>query len=218
MRHALPFGAMTRVLRVAAAALALALLAGMAKQGAPPRSLLFLTHAGLYKHPSLEPAEAAVTAWGKASGFAVTTVQGFRQDSRNLDLSFLTPDYLNSFDGLMLMTNGNLPLTLEQRRSIVEFVRNGKALIGVHCATLTLYDYPEFGEVLGGYYLRSVVPTEMIARGKVGVLKVEDQNHPATRMLGSSWPINEEFYEFGHAVWDANRPTENVSQVGGSAS
>ena len=33
-------------------------------------------------------------------------------------------------------------------------------------------------------------------------------------MLGSSWPINEEFYEFGRAVWDASRPTENVSQVG----
>jgi type 1 glutamine amidotransferase len=203
-----------RLRTLAAATLGLALLPGMARQASPPKALLFLTHAGLYKHPSLEPAEAAVTEWGRTSGFAVTTVQGFKQDSRNLDLSFLTPDYLNSFDGLMLMTNGNLPLTSAQRRSIVDFVQSGKALIGVHCATLTLYDYPEFGEVLGGYYLRSVVPTEMIARGKVGVLKVEDPNHPATRMLGSSWPINEEFYEFGHAVWDADRPTENVSAVG----
>ena len=29
-----------------------------------PKRLLFLTHAGLYKHASLGPAEAAVTSWG----------------------------------------------------------------------------------------------------------------------------------------------------------
>jgi uncharacterized protein len=186
-----------------------------APQSAPGvKKLLFLTHAALYKHSSLEPAEAAVTAWGKTAGFEVTTLQGYKQESRSLDLSFLTPEYLNAFDGLMLMTNGNLPLTPAQRQSIVDFVKGGKALIGVHCATLTLYDYPEFGDVLGGYYLRSLVPTDMIAKGKIGVLKVEDSNHPATRMLGPSWPLNEEFYEFGHAVWDAGKPTENVSAVG----
>lgn len=178
------------------------------------KKLLFLTHAGLYKHPSLAPAEEAVTEWGKTSGFDVTTLQGYKQDSRNLDMSFLTPEYLNSFDGLMLMTNGNLPFTPAQRKSIVDFVKNGKALIGTHCATLTMYNDTDFGEILGGYYLRSIVPTEMITKGKVGVLAVEDQHHPATRMLGSTWPINEEFYEFGHAVWDASKPTENISQVG----
>ena len=185
-----------------------------AQAPAPRKTLLFLTHAGLYKHTSLEPAEAAVTEWGKTAGFDVTTVQGFKQDSRSIDMSFLTPEYLNGFDGLMLMTNGNLPLTPAQRQSIVDFVRRGKALVGVHCATLTMYDYPEFGDVLGGYYLRSVVPTALVAAGKVGVLKVEDQNHPATRMLGSTWPINEEFYEFGRAAWDASKPTENISAVG----
>jgi type 1 glutamine amidotransferase len=191
------------------------ILSGIAWTQAPPtKKVLFLTHPGLYKHASLEPAEAAVTEWGKTSGFAVTTLQGFKQDTRSIDVSMITPEYLNSFDGLMLMTNGNLPFTPEQRKAIIEFVRNGKALVGVHCATLTMYDYPEFGEVLGGYYLRSIVPTDMVTKGKVGVLKVEDQNHPATRMLGSTWPLNEEFYEFGHAVWDPAKPTENISQVG----
>jgi type 1 glutamine amidotransferase len=197
--------------------LAVATLSGLLQaQGAAPtrRKLLFLTHPALYKHTSLEPAEAAVSEWGKTAGFDVTTLQGFKQDTRSIDLSILTPEYLNSFDGLMLMTNGNLPLTPQQKQSLVDFVRNGKALVGVHCATLTLYDYPQFGEVLGGYYLRSLVPTDQIAKGKVGILKVEDQAHPATKMLGASWPLNEEFYEFGHAVWDASKPTENVSQVG----
>jgi len=185
----------------------------MAVNHATMERLLFLTHAALYKHSSLAPAEAAVTDYGKRGGFDVTTLEGYKQDSARLDLSFLTPEYLAQFDGLMLMTNGNLPLTGPQKRAIVDYVRDGKALVGVHCASLTLYDYPEFGEVLGGYYRRSIVPTTMVGQ-KIGVLKVEDPSHPATRMMGGSWPVAEEFYQFGTAVWDASRPTEQISQVG----
>ena len=205
---------MKHPIALAAVAALLLLPAGASSQGLQRKKLLFLTHAALYKHSSLGPAETAVAEWGKSSGFDVTALRGYEQDSRAIDLSILTPEYLNSFDGLMLMTNGNLPLTPAQRSSIVEFVRGGKALVGVHCATLTLYDYPEFGEVLGGYYLRSIIPTSQVTQGRIGILKVEDRNHPATNMLGPLWPLNEEFYEFGHEVWDASRPTENVSQVG----
>jgi type 1 glutamine amidotransferase len=186
---------------------------GLRAQTPARKKLLFLTHAALYKHASLAPAEAAVTDYGKSGGFDVTTRQGYQQDTAHLDMSFLTPEYLAQFDGLMLMTNGNLPLSEAQKRSIVDYVRNGKALIGVHCASLTLYDYPEFGEVLGGYYRRSIVPTAAVGK-KIGVLKVEDPSHPATRGLGESWPVAEEFYQFGTAVWDASRPTEQISQVG----
>ena len=188
--------------------------ANVSTQTPARKKLLFLTHAGLYKHTSLAPAEKAVTELGVKGGFDVTALEGYKQESAKIDVSMITPEYLSQFDGLMLMTNGNLPFTDVQKRAIVDFVRNGKAIIGAHCATLTMYDYPEFGELLGGYYLRSLVPTNMVGQGKVGLLKVEDQKHPATKMLGSTWPLNEEFYEFGHAVWDPARPTENISQVG----
>ena len=201
---------LTALVFLAAASVAVGTLRG---QAPARKKLLFLTHAALYKHSSLAPAEAAVTDYGKAGGFDVTTLEGYKQDSAKLDMSFLTPEYLAQFDGLMLMTNGNLPLTGMQKRAIVDYVRNGRALIGVHCASLTLYDYPEFGEVLGGYYRRSIVPTTMVGR-KMGVLKVEDPSHPATRTLGGNWTVAEEFYQFGTAVWDASRPTEQISQVG----
>ena len=180
----------------------------------PVKKLLFLTHAALYKHSSLEPAEKAVAELGARGGFTVTTREGYKQDAAAIDLAFLTPEYLGQFDGLMLMTNGNLPLTAAQKQSLIDYVGSGHALIGAHCATLTLYDYPAFGDLIGGYYRRSIVPTTRIGTSNIGVLKVEDPNHPATRMLGGSWPVAEEFYQFGTAVWDPARPTENVSQVG----
>lgn len=184
------------------------------QNGQAAKRLLFLTHAALYKHSSLAPAEKAVTELGAKGGFEVTTLEGYKQNPNAIDLSMITPAYLAQFDGLMLMTNGNLPLTADQKQAIVDYVRGGHGLIGVHCASLTLYDYPAFGALLGGYYRRSIVPTTRIDERHVGVLKVEDPSHPATKFLGGSWPLVEEFYQFGTEVWDPARPTENVSQVG----
>jgi uncharacterized protein len=134
----------------------------------------------------------------------VTTVEGYKQDSKQLDFSFFTPEYLNQFDGVMMMTNGNLPMTDAQKKMLTDFVRGGKALIGAHCASLTFYNYPEFGEMLGGYFNRN------LPQGTIAVLKVEDTKHPATKMLGTGWPLVDEFYLFGTAPWDAARPDENI--------
>jgi hypothetical protein len=70
--------------------LAAGLVSAAAQQTAPAEKLLFLTHAGLYKHTSLGPAEVAVTELGKQGGFDVTTVQGYTQDADKIDLAFLT--------------------------------------------------------------------------------------------------------------------------------
>ena len=58
----------------------------------------------------------------------MTTVEGYKQDAKQLDFSFLTPEYLNQFDGVMMMTNGNLPMSDAQKKTLVDFVRGGKAL------------------------------------------------------------------------------------------
>jgi uncharacterized protein len=195
--------------KLAAAGLSLAFLAAQ-PQPAARKKLLFLTYADFYKHTSLGPAEKAVTELGKQGGFDVTTLEGYKVDAGKIDLSFLTAGYLAQFDGLMLMTNGNLPLTDEQKRALLDFVRNGKGFIGVHCAALTFYNYPEFGEMLGGYYRRS------IKQHKIFVLKVEDPNHPATKMLGPGWPLDDEMYQFGTAPWDASHPQDNVDVLFGN--
>jgi len=210
MRHVLRFTLFVAIAIVLANS---AVPAAPSAQTAGTKKLLFLTHPALYKHTSLEFAEKAVTEWGNTNGFAVTTLAGYRQNINAIDLTMVTPEYLAQFDGLMLMTNGNLPLTDVQKTAIMDFVRNGKALIGTHCATLTLYNDPKFGEMFDGYYLRSIIPTNRVGQ-KMGVLKVEDTTNPATKTLGPSWTVGEEFYIFGTEVWNASKLNENVSAVG----
>ncbi len=173
------------------------------------KRLLFLTHAGLYAHPSLADAERVVTELGRQGGFQVTTLQGYQQDLEEMDLSFITPDYLSQFDALMLFTNGNLPMTVEQKQGLLKFVQEGGGLVGTHAATLTFYDFAPFGEMLGAYFKGAV------AQDRIIVLDVEDTTHPATRMLGPAWPVVDEFYRFGTGVWSPDQPDENVDELFG---
>ncbi len=119
----------------------------------------------------------------------------------------------------MMMANGDIGMTPVQKKAIVDFVRGGKAFVGVHCATVMMYDFPEYGEMLGAYYIQSVSTPLLgndvpVNQRRVGVLKVEDNTHPATRMFASSWPIAEEFYTFATAPWNASAPELNISSPG----
>jgi type 1 glutamine amidotransferase len=222
MRHLkrLPLVAGMAALALNASATAQTTSSGTA-QAASGKKVLVLTHAALTKHASIAVAEKALPDLAKLGGFEVTIKSDGRdavgrpspEEVARMDFSFLTPGYLAQFDALLMFTNGNLPITAEQKRSLVDFVRNGKGIVGVHCATVTLYDYPEYGEVMGAYYQRSILPTDQNPR-RFAVLKVEDPSHPATKMLGTSWPFVEEYYVFGSKVYDPATPTENVSAVG----
>ena len=126
--------------------------ADAAAQTAARKKLLFLTYPGVAYHQSLDPAEQAVIDLGKAGGFDVTIDPNrprSLQGADRIDVSFITPEYLAQFDGLMLMTNGNPPFTEAQKASFVEFVRGGKALIGAHCATVTFGKGRVFYTALG---------------------------------------------------------------------
>jgi type 1 glutamine amidotransferase len=199
-------------------------LRAQAPQPGARKKVLFLTYPGVgspgsHGHASLPAAEEHAVEFGKAAGFDVTTLKGYEPGVGKQDLSFFTPAYLQQFDGLMVMANGDIGMTAIQKKAIVDFVRSGKAFIGVHCATVMMYDFPEYGEMLGAYYFNSIFTPLLgndvpVNQRRVGVLKVEDSNHPATRMLGSSWPLSEEFYTFASAPWTAAAPELNLSSPG----
>ena len=85
----------------------------------------------------------------------MTTLKGYEPGVGKQDC-FFTPAYSNQFDGLMIMANGDIGMTAVQKKAIVDFVRSGKAFVGVHCATVMMYDFPEYGEMLGAYYFNSI--------------------------------------------------------------
>jgi len=79
---------------------------------------------------------------------------------------------------------------------LLDFVKGGKPFFGIHNATDTFYDWPEYGELIGGYF--SGHPWTQEVR-----VIVEDGDHPATRVLGQYFKVFDEIYTF--KAWDRNK-------------
>jgi type 1 glutamine amidotransferase len=158
---------------------ALALFAVLAS--AQPKRVLYVTHSAGFVHGSIAVSHRVLADLARTNGrFEVVSTE---------DLSFFDADRLNQFDAVFFFTSGELPLTDTQKRNLLEFVRGGKGFGGAHSATDTLYRWPEYGDLIGGYFDGHPWTQE------VGI-DVEDPDHPATRPLGSSFRLLEEIYQF----------------------
>ncbi len=104
------------------------------------------------------------------------------------------------FDAILLYTTQSPSIN---RDAMTKWLQAGGALIGVHCATDSFYDWEDYSKFMGGQF-----KTHGPANKDV-VLKVEEQNHPATRHLGEEWTIADEIYHFR----DGSFSRDNVDDV-----
>ena len=150
-------------------------------------NILMLRHSAGFEHSYLPDAEVTVKQIALANDWKATTTHLCQR---------VTAEALDKLDLLIFATTGELPFDDGQKQAILDFVRGGKGFMGIHNATDTCYEWPEYGEMTGGYF--NGHPWSE----KVRVI-VEDQNHPATRMLGKSFELTEEVYTF--KAWDRSK-------------
>jgi len=147
-----------------------------------PVRVLMLTATAGFRHDSIATARQVLATLGSSTGeFAVTSTE---------DLSSLNAANLANYDVVFFaLTSGELPLTDAQKSAILAFVSNGKGFLGAHSAADTLYEWPEYGAMVGAYFKEH--PWTRTAS-----VIVEDSAHPATTGLGDRFSIEEEFYTF----------------------
>ncbi|MEO7649528.1 MAG: ThuA domain-containing protein [Bryobacteraceae bacterium] len=111
---------------------------------------------------------------------------------------------LDDFDAVFFFTSGELELDDEQKASLLSFVRDdGKGFLGAHSATDTLYNWPEYGEMIGGYF--DLHPWHQPVR-----IKIEDPAFPATKHFPPSFEIADEIYQFRNFARDRVRVLMSV--------
>jgi type 1 glutamine amidotransferase len=147
-----------------------------------PIRVLMLTATTGFRHDSIAAARGVMANLSASSGdFSVTATE---------DLSALSPSALMAYDVLMFaLTSGELPLSIDQRAAMLKFVASGGGFIGVHSASDTLYEWPEYGELVGAYVKEHPWTQQ-------ATVIVEDPSHPATAGLPDRFSILEEFYTF----------------------
>lgn len=142
--------------------------------------LLYVTHSAGYRHEVLPLSHEVVRELGRSGGFEVTVSE---------DASVISEAGLGGYDAVFFYTSGELPLGDAQKRALLAFVKGGKGFVGAHSATDTFYQWPEYGEMIGGYFDGHPWHTTVRAR-------VEDLAHPATRHLPATFEIADEIYQF----------------------
>ena len=147
-----------------------------------PTRVLMVTATAGFRHDSIATARQVMATLAARSGaFIVTATE---------NMSELTAERLANTDVLMFaLTSGELPLDASQRSAILAFVNNGGGFIGTHSATDTLYEWPDYGRLVGAYFKEHPWVQE-------ATVAVEDTAHPISSGLGASFRLLEEYYTF----------------------
>jgi type 1 glutamine amidotransferase len=112
---------------------------------------------------------------------------------------------LKKFDAVLFFTTstwsrerGSHPLTEEEVRDLIAWVKTGGAFTATHCATDTLHGSP-YGELVGATF--GGHPWVQKVR-----LRAEDPKHPAAKGLTDGSEIFDEIYQFGVKSSDPRVP------------
>lgn len=143
--------------------------------------VLYLTQSAGFKHAVLPLSEQILAEIGRKSGAFDATVT---QDSAQISAANLA-----TYDAVIFYTTGELPMDEAQKQALMAFVKGGKGFVGVHSATDTFYQWPEYGEMIGGYFNDHPWHKEV-------TIRVEDRTSAATRHLPPQFALNEEIYQF----------------------
>jgi type 1 glutamine amidotransferase len=157
-------------------------------QPAKRKKLLAIGMSAGWQHDSITHGLATIWKIGQESGLWDTYIRTDTQllTKKKLDGNGKNIDY---FDAVMFYTTGELPMDDEQKAALMSFVKDdGKGFLGAHSVTDTFYKWPEYGEMVGGYF------NEHPWHQKVTV-KVEDRNFPATKHFPPTFEITDEIYQ-----------------------
>ncbi len=106
-----------------------------------------------YEHDSVPTAMVAVYNMGKESGLWDTTIRTDTELITKKDLKRNTKN-LDYFDLLIFAsTTGEMDLDDSQKQDMLSFIKeDGKGFVGIHAALDTNYKWPEYGEMIGGWF------------------------------------------------------------------
>ena len=122
----------------------------------PPRAVkrvLVVGQAKGFEHDSISAAMVAVYELGQQSGLWDATL---RTDTELVTKSKLDRNAKNlaTFDAIVFAsTTGELEMSQEQKQDLLSFVHDdGKGFVGIHAALDTFHNWPEYGEMIGGWF------------------------------------------------------------------
>ena len=106
-----------------------------------------------FEHDSVPYAMNAIFNMGKESGLWDTMMRTDTELLTKKDLGRNAKN-LNYFDAVIFSsTTGELDMDDSQKQDLMSFIKeDGKGFVGIHAALDTNYKWPEYGEMIGGWF------------------------------------------------------------------
>ena len=145
-----------------------------------PARILYFTHSAGYRHEVIPASREILKRIGEMpTRFEVAATE---------DVSVFSAENLRRFGAVMFFTTGELPMNDAQKQALLDFVRGGGGFLGVHSATDTFYQWPEYGKLIGGYFDQH--PWHETVR-----IDVADRSDPLVVSMGASISLTDEIYQ-----------------------
>ena len=165
-----------------------ALSAAVVLSAAAPKKLLVVTATKGFRHSSIPTAEKVLAMLGADSGaYTVDYVRGGPDGKDDTEVrEKMAPDSLAKYDGV-IFANTTGDLAIPDKEFFLNWLKSGKAFVGMHSCSDTYHGYPPFIQMLGAEFLTH--------KAQVGINAVnQDPHHPATVHLGPNFAVFDEIY------------------------
>ncbi len=107
------------------------------------------------------------------------------------DAFLFSEKILPNFDVVIFLNPSGDALTETQQAAFEKFMKSGKGMVGIHAAAVFEYDWPFYGQLLGGYF-KTHPPVQE------ATVIFEDSDHPAMKPFEGmkSYTTIDEWYSF----------------------
>lgn len=133
-----------------------------------------------YRHASIETGVECIRKLGQTEDFEV---------EHSEDSKVFLSDSLYKYDAVIFLSSSGDVFDEGEQEAFQAYVKNGGAVMGIHGATTTEYDWPWFNQLMGAYF-------DNHPEIQTADFDVVDPNHPSTRQLPTRFQMEDEFYNF----------------------
>jgi uncharacterized protein len=143
-----------------------------------------------FEHDSVTDAMAAIYNMGRETGLWETVLRTDTELITKKELSKNAKN-LDYFDAIVFAsTTGELGLDDGQKKDMMSFIKeDGKGFVGIHAALDTNYKWPEYGEMIGGWF-----DEHPWSRFNAPIMN-EDPDFPAVRHFPHAFVKYDEIYQ-----------------------
>lgn len=153
------------------------------------KKLLVIGEEKGYRHEAVSHAMSTIERLGRESGLWDTHIRTDTEALTKKKMEFNAKN-LNDFDAVLFYTGGILEMDEQKKADFLSFIRDdGKGFIGVHSATITFTNWPEFGDMLGGFFDEHPWGTFDAP------ILVEDPTFPGMQLWPSAFTLKDEIYQ-----------------------